>query len=433
MKTITLLLLMIISIAITSAQNYQILFAGTGASTTVDSVLVENISQCIGINLSGSDTLYLSPTVGIDETNMSTDQDLNVYPNPMTGNCLIDFKAISEGTAFFELFDITGKKIWQIQDFLTKGFHRFCLSGISTGVYILKIETDKYSCMTKIISTESANRTIEINQIESTILPYEQIPDFYTGKIKNDKSIMGLQYNTGDILMLTGKSGIYSTVFMLVPNVNQTVTFNFVACTDADGNNYSVIQIGTQMWMAENLKTTHYRNGNPIPNITDSIQWCALTSGAYCNYNNDTNIANFYGRLYNWYAVNDSRNIAPLGWHVSTNSDWNKMGKFVEPTLDTLDDGFITTDLIIKIKENCDSLWTSPATNISGFSALPGGIRDDNNNNGMFLGLVSCAAWWTATQYYPGQAWFRVIDNSFGYYYGAINNPHGHGVRCVKD
>ena len=92
--------------------------------------------------------------------------------------------------------------------------------------------------------------------------------------------------------------------------------------TDIDGNTYVTVKIGEQWWMAENLKVTHYRNGDSIPNITADIQWAALDTGAWCSYDNNPDNVNHYGRLYNWYAVTDSRNIAPAGWHVATNDEW---------------------------------------------------------------------------------------------------------------
>lgn len=106
-------------------------------------------------------------------------------------------------------------------------------------------------------------------------------------------------------------------------NTNLIVaTTSFPNCgtvTDIDGNVYKTVTIGTQCWMSENLKTTKYRNGNPIPNITDNGAWAALTTGAYCWYNNDeSNNKVTYGALYNYYAVNDSRSIAPVGWHIPT-------------------------------------------------------------------------------------------------------------------
>jgi len=156
-----------------------------------------------------------------------------------------------------------------------------------------------------------------------------------TGKrisLKNGKAIIGMQYITGDRLKLTGKSGNYSTILMLIPTQNQTDTFNFVKCTDADSNHYAVVQIGTQIWMAENLKTTKYRDGAGIPNITVDSLWQNDTTGAYCTYNNTTNTdtINTYGHLYNWFAVNNSINIAPAGWHVPTDSEWTALTDYLE-------------------------------------------------------------------------------------------------------
>ena len=91
---------------------------------------------------------------------------------------------------------------------------------------------------------------------------------------------------------------------------------------DVDGNVYDTVVIGTQVWLAQNLKVTHYRNGDPIDSLDDNTEWCNTTSGAYCNYNNDPNNAPAYGRLYNWYATSDSREIAPEGWHVATDAEW---------------------------------------------------------------------------------------------------------------
>ena len=100
--------------------------------------------------------------------------------------------------------------------------------------------------------------------------------------------------------------------------------------TDIDGNVYHTVTIGTQTWMVENLKTTKYRNGNPINNITDNANWAAFSMGAYCWYNNDAaTYKETYGALYNWYAVADGRNIAPLGWHIPSDSEFLTLRIFV--------------------------------------------------------------------------------------------------------
>ena len=93
-------------------------------------------------------------------------------------------------------------------------------------------------------------------------------------------------------------------------------------CIDIDGNVYRTVKIGKQWWMAENLKVTHYRNGDEIQHVTGYLEWKTLKSGAYCNYDNNPSYVPTYGRLYNWFAVDDSRNIAPQGWHVPSDSEY---------------------------------------------------------------------------------------------------------------
>ena len=101
---------------------------------------------------------------------------------------------------------------------------------------------------------------------------------------------------------------------------------------DIDGHVYKTITIGKQVWMAENLQVTRYRNGEAIPNITDTAAWSASASGAYCNYNNDTGNVAGYGRLYNWHAINDKRKLAPEGWHIPTDEEIATLVSLLEKT-----------------------------------------------------------------------------------------------------
>jgi uncharacterized protein (TIGR02145 family) len=148
---------------------------------------------------------------------------------------------------------------------------------------------------------------------------------------------------------------------------NQAKTYGSV--TDINGNSYKTISIGTQTWMAENLRTNKYRDGSAIPIVTNNTEWAALSSGAYCIYvNNETEIPATYGRLYNWYAVADIRNIASRGWHVPTDAEWLTLITFLGG--ESVAGG--------KLKETGITHWGSPntnATNESGFTALPGGYR----------------------------------------------------------
>lgn len=137
-----------------------------------------------------------------------------------------------------------------------------------------------------------------------------------------------------------------------------------ITVTDSDGNVYRTVTIGTQVWMAANLKVTRYRNSDALPSVTDGFAWEALTTGAYRNFDNSPKSAAVYGRLYDWHAVNDSRNIAPERWHVATASDWMTLMSYVG------------SDPGGKLKDTGTVHWLSPntgATNQTGFTALLGG------------------------------------------------------------
>lgn len=194
--------------------------------------------------------------------------------------------------------------------------------------------------------------------------------------------------------------------------------------TDIDGNVYHVVKIGSQDWLVENLKVTHYRNGEAIPNIADNAAWEASLTGAYCDYNNNTGISNTYGRLYNWYAVDDNRNIAPGGWHVATDADWTVLADFLGG--EAVAGG--------KLKETGTTHWNSPnsgATNSSGFKALPGGHREFG---GTFDYIGNAAEFWTATESSEQEAWCKWLNFGATDVYSIVNLKNfGYSVRCVRD
>ncbi len=194
--------------------------------------------------------------------------------------------------------------------------------------------------------------------------------------------------------------------------------------TDQDGNEYKTITIGTQTWMAENLRTTKYRNGDPIPTGVYGTTWGNLTIGAYCNYNNYAAGVITYGRLYNWRAVVDSRNIAPAGWHVSSDDEWWTLVVY-------LGGGTIAGD---KLRETGTTHWSmqiTAVTNESGFTALPGGGR---HASGEFEYIYGSGYWWTTTQSSSSLAVEWNIQTAWSnLYMGSNNKSDGFSVRCVKD
>jgi uncharacterized protein (TIGR02145 family) len=193
--------------------------------------------------------------------------------------------------------------------------------------------------------------------------------------------------------------------------------------TDIDGNQYDVIKIGNQLWMKENLKVSKYRNGEAIT----TFAWANTNKGAYAIYDNENANNNIYGKLYNWYAVSDSRGLCPSGWHVPSDNEWTTLTNY-------LGGQSIAGK---KIKTTGTVFWQSPnteASNESGFSALPGGFR---SVDGSFNSIRNNAFFWSATEN-DGLAWCRNL-----YYYNSIVNrsnstlglvkSSGASVRCLKD
>ncbi|MCX6828617.1 MAG: hypothetical protein NT002_04975 [candidate division Zixibacteria bacterium] len=205
--------------------------------------------------------------------------------------------------------------------------------------------------------------------------------------------------------------------------------------TDIDGNIYQTIEVCNQWWMAENLEVTHYRNGDAIPNVTDDGPWGNLFSGAYCEYNNDINSVVVYGRLYNWYAVDDSRNLAPVGWHVPSDAEWKQLEMYLGMSQSEADaDGWRGADVGGRLKEIGTTHWDSPntgATNESGFAALPAGNR---GGFGSYQGMGINAYFWSSTEYDTYLAWSRYLFSNISEVsrYNLFMQ-FGFSVRCVKD
>lgn len=197
--------------------------------------------------------------------------------------------------------------------------------------------------------------------------------------------------------------------------------------TDPDGNTYNTTKIGAQTWMSQNLEVSHFRNGDPIPEITTDEEWEKAgleRKPAWCYYEGSAEQGKIYGKLYNWYAVNDSRGLAPKGWHIPTEQEWVVLSK-------TLGGDELAGK---KLKEKGTAHWKSSnesSTNESGFAALPGGL---NYSFGTFVDVGITGYWWTSTANGDETA----VLYSLSYKDSALTNLFlnkgvGISVRCVKD
>ena len=200
---------------------------------------------------------------------------------------------------------------------------------------------------------------------------------------------------------------------------------------------FKTIRIGDQVWMAENLKVTHYRNGDAIPTGHSNSEWENLSTGAYAVYNGNESNADTYGYLYNWFAVDDSRNIAPEGWHVPTDDEWKELEMHLGMSQSEADDtGCNGTNEGSKLAGNAD-LWNSGALEnnsefgSSGFTALPGGYR---SYDGSYNGMGYAGNFWSSTEGHSHDAWDRLLRylNS-GVYRSNLSKRRGFSVRCIRD
>ena len=226
---------------------------------------------------------------------------------------------------------------------------------------------------------------------------------------------------------------------------------------DIDGNSYKTVKIGEQIWMAENLKVTQYRNGDPIPNLTDENDWQNTEQGAYCNckYDNRGDDVETYGRLYNWYAVDDKRGLAPRGWHIPTDDEIKELEIYLGMSHSEADDtDYRGTNEGSKLAGG-DDLWIygrldgalvkAPEFGTSGFDFLPGGYRINfiqYSDSGNYSGMGYHGSFWSSTEStnydelvsYNEGTWYRTLsygNSGVGRDYGYKKG--GFSVRCVKD
>ncbi len=220
------------------------------------------------------------------------------------------------------------------------------------------------------------------------------------------------------------KIPVYLLLFICISYPTVTIGQSI---SDLDGNVYQTVKIGDQTWLGQNLNVSHFRNGDPIPQVRTDEEWEKAGNEqrpAWCHYENSTDQGKTYGKLYNWYAVNDPRGLAPKGYHIPTVQDWNTMSSY-------LGGGEKAGG---KLKEKGMTHWKSPnteATNSSGWNGLPGGL---NYSFGTFVGVGSTGYWWTSVE--DGEVTANVYSLSFEnstLFDLFLNKGVGLSVRCIRD
>ena len=243
---------------------------------------------------------------------------------------------------------------------------------------------------------------------------------------------IGIGIFTSTLTGLTGNTTYYVKAY--ATNNSGTSYGNEMSFITLQSDSKEIVTLGTQTWMTRNLDVVTYRNGDLIPQITDAGAWSNLTTGAWCYYKNDPTNGATYGKLYNWYAVNDPRGLAPKGWHIPTAAAYDSLASYL---------GGI---FVAGGKLKTTNFWDSPntgATNSSGFSAVPSGYRDKYFASGTpqytFTGLNMYCIWWTSTESIPNQVsvcflrWDAEVCSIGNSAYDDFGKKEGYSVRCVKD
>lgn len=244
--------------------------------------------------------------------------------------------------------------------------------------------------------------------------------------------------DSGSSIDCVDSYGMITVTFLDSTKIEGTFSFNnncgknsldvtegeFKCFFDEDDNSYATVAIGNQIWMQKNLNVSKYSNGDDIPEVTDAAEWSNLTTGAWCYYENNTANGTIYGKLYNWYALNDPRGLAPDGFHIPSDAEWTNLITF------------LGGEDVAGGKMKATTGWTLPnfgATNSSGFTALPGGCRLDN---GTFQSIDTSGFWWSSSivETDVTSAYNRYLNYGTTLISGIPNNKkNGFSVRCIKD
>ncbi|MFM7232965.1 MAG: fibrobacter succinogenes major paralogous domain-containing protein [Flavobacteriales bacterium] len=356
----------------------------------------------------------------------------NAAGEPIASSALNARFTIHDATA-------TGPNVWQEMQTVSTSALGLFTSQLGSSVPLTSVD---WSDGAKFLQVELdfGNGFLEIGTQQLVSVPYA----LYAGNVHLQVSEVGdtLFVGDGSFVIVPGisdanQSGgdgtttgttLHTCGTLNVHNADLT----YGSMTDQEGNVYKTIVIGTQEWMAENLNTNIYRNGDLITTGLSNSQWENTINtqvGAWAYMNDDPAVACPYGKLYNWFACVDDRQLCPLGWHIPSDEEWTLLRTY----LGGLAQAGGKMKSIGTIEEET-GLWYGPnlnATNSSGFSGLPGGAKDFN---GEYNGFEYGASWWSSTQSWTDLAYFNSLTNYIG---DAIENSYymqlGLSVRCLRD
>jgi uncharacterized protein (TIGR02145 family) len=423
MKVLLIILFLFFSTTLNS-QNYLLGFTASGSSSTVTSVKVENLTNGSTVTINGDDVLRLNVVVGSEPLLLENTSHLSIFPNPLTEFSYLEFYPPKEGESELNVTDITGRIVISISFRHGLEKERFLISNLKRGIYVVSVVGDKFHYSARLISNSTTEGKTSVQRVLCSVR--EKLFSVNSDR-KSIQGIVDMDYKSGERLKLTGISSSYKAVVMCSPTEDMIMDFNFVPCTDGSGNSYEVVQIGCQKWMAENLKTIKYSNGDLIPSTTANLEFSGEVSPKYqWAYNGNESNASVYGRLYTWYVATDSRNVCPDGWHIPNDTEWNSLLTYSGGT--SIAGGVL--------KETGTIHWSAPnlgAKNDLGFSGLPGGYRTYMGSE-IYTFLIHRSFIWSYNEKNSESA--NNLSLQWDSESGSLGSSYkkaGNSIRCIKD
>jgi len=424
-----LIALMAISSITLYGQNISVTFTGTGAAAQIDSVKATNLRTKQWVTFHGNDTLVLSINTGISEA-AETTGTINLFPNPFFGQATVRARLQYAQTVQLKILNLVGQTVSHVQTLVQAGNNDFTLSVSTAGIYLVTIQSEQGITSFRAVCSETTGVGNQIRFIGAAENPYPGNHSVF----KTAQTSYTLGYTPGDIILYRCRSGVYTTIVTDSPVESKNFEVEFVPCTDPDGRNYSIVKIGEQTWMAENM--AYLPSVNPSSNGSDSSPFYYVYGYEGKSIGEAIGTANYgtYGVLYNWEAA---KTVCPSGWLLPIIGKWAKLINYL--TFNGYGYDGSGSDFAKSLASSYG--WNSyqrPGTigndqgsnNRSGFSALPGGYR---HRDGGFFDIGDNTRLWESTESGASTAFSRsLIFWNDGMSLGNNYRRYGFSVRCVK-
>ncbi|MFA6482922.1 MAG: FISUMP domain-containing protein [Bacteroidales bacterium] len=406
-----LIIIMVVGSITLYGQDISVTFTGTGAATQIDSVKATNLTTNQRVTFPGKETLVLNANTGIPTVSNLTHTGI-VYPNPFVGSTTFSMAVQQPQRVYLRIQNQIGQVVAQTKVWVQPGNNEFALIVNTAGIYMVSLTADQGTASINLICTDASESENRIQYLGAGPNNHHQ------PGLKTSQTGYTLGYKSGEIILYKCYSGIYTTIVTDSPTTSKHYKVEFIACTDPDGKNYSIINIGGQRWMAENLA---FLPSVSLPSSGSDLSPLYYVYGYFGTSVEEAKASpNYatYGVMYNWDAA---KTACPPGWHLPS-----------YPSLLTLTN-ILGATAGGDMKETGTEHWHSPnagATNASGFSALPGGGCHYSFG---FYSLGYTASFWSSTDAYY-DAWCQpLIFDSDGSGQGMSHREEGYSVRCLKD